>query len=130
MVLAASVHDALTAVAGLLRGESGMGIHIDWRVALHPDDREAVRHTITASFIHWAEAGERPAGAIVSRPSFDPYDDRIDIAICCESGRVLGGGRVSLPKKPESTHDDPTRSGLVAALDRISVLDAEKRARR
>lgn len=70
-----------------------MEIHFDWRVALHRDDREALRKTIVKILKYWAEVGQEPAKVVVSPLMFDPYDERVVIEIQSDSGEVLGGCR-------------------------------------
>ena len=79
-----------------------MEVQIEWRVALSPDARKTLHRTILDSFKHWTEVGGRPAKAIVSRPSFDPYDERIDIEIRDEAGILLGGGQIAVEQDSSS----------------------------
>ena len=71
-----------------------MDIRIEWRAAIHRDDREALRKTILDQLRSWTHLKEEPGKVIVSRPSFDPYDERLVIEVRSEAGKSLGGGRL------------------------------------
>ncbi len=92
-----------------------MDIHFDWRVALHRDDREALRNNVVESLHNWVETGSVPATVIVSPVRFDPYDERVAIEIRSDSGEVLSSGQHIEPKESR------LREAGIALSDRDSV---------
>lgn len=72
-----------------------MDIQIEWQLAIHRDDREALRKHIVDRLRHWGELEGKPGRVVVSRPSFDPYDQRLVLEIQSDTGKTLGASRVA-----------------------------------
>jgi len=73
-----------------------MEIDFEWRLPLDVDLREALRQKIIATLERWAGT-DQPRKVIVSRPTFDPRDERVAVKILAASGKVLGAGQITPP---------------------------------
>lgn len=82
-----------------------MEIDFEWRLALHVDVREALRQKIIATLDRWSGM-DRPRKVIVSRPTFDPRDERVAVEILAASGKVLGAGQMTPPEIIKAADED------------------------
>lgn len=72
-------------------GRIFMTIEFDVQVDLNENDQRRLRRDIASFFGHYPKyLCDNPAKVTISRPTHDPYDDRIVVEIRGESGNPLG----------------------------------------